>query len=153
MQPSLLLAFLVARAHCWLMFNLVATRTPKSFSVNLLPSWVSPNMYRCMGFFLPRCRTLFFSSLNFTGFMPAHLFSLSGSLKFTEGALYPIVQIDKEDAKQGWTQYLPLGYSAHHWPPTRLCTTYYHPLGPSIQAVFSPPHLCAHTAHTSTVCL
>lgn len=40
MQPRTALAFFVARAHCWLMFSLVSSRTPKSFTTKLLPaSW------------------------------------------------------------------------------------------------------------------
>jgi len=32
------LAFLAARAHCWLMVNLSSTRTPRSLSAELLSS-------------------------------------------------------------------------------------------------------------------
>lgn len=34
--------FFVARAHCWLMVNLVCNRTSRSFSAKLLPSWWLP---------------------------------------------------------------------------------------------------------------
>lgn len=48
-----------------------------------------------------------------------------------------------EDVKQAWTQYLPLGYSAHCWPPAGFCfcTTDHHLLGLAIQPVFDLP-LC-----------
>ena len=39
--------------------------TPCSFSANLLSNCVVPSMYWCLGLFLPRCRTLHFSLLNF----------------------------------------------------------------------------------------
>ncbi|KAK4807064.1 hypothetical protein QYF61_018405 [Mycteria americana] len=48
------LAFFATRAHCWLMFNLVSTRTPRFFAEKLLPSWASPSKYWCLGLFLPR---------------------------------------------------------------------------------------------------
>jgi len=36
---------LQARPHqCWLMFNLVSTRTARSFSDKLLPSWATPSI-------------------------------------------------------------------------------------------------------------
>jgi len=37
MQSRIPFAFFVARARCWLMFILVSTRIPRSFSVKLLP--------------------------------------------------------------------------------------------------------------------
>ena len=36
MHPRMPLAFLAARAHCWLMVNLSSTRTPRSLSAQLL---------------------------------------------------------------------------------------------------------------------
>lgn len=44
-QPTKPLAFLGGRAHGWLMFNLVATRMPSSFSAGLLSSRVAPGMH------------------------------------------------------------------------------------------------------------
>ena len=38
MHPRIPLAFLAARAHCWLMVNLSSTRTPRSLSTELLSS-------------------------------------------------------------------------------------------------------------------
>ena len=38
MHPRIPLAFLAARAHCWLMVNLSSTRTPRSLSAELLSS-------------------------------------------------------------------------------------------------------------------
>lgn len=63
MQPGILLAFLVARAHCWLMFILVSTRTPRSFFEELLSICVTHSMYWCLELFIPRCRTLHLCSL------------------------------------------------------------------------------------------
>ena len=58
MHPRIPLAFLAARAHCWLMVNLLSTRTPRSLSAELLYSRSTPSLYWCMGLFLPMCRTL-----------------------------------------------------------------------------------------------
>lgn len=38
MQPRIPLDFLVARAHCWLRFNLVSSGTPRSSSAGLRPA-------------------------------------------------------------------------------------------------------------------
>jgi len=38
MHPRIPLAFLAARAHCWLMVTLSSTRTPRSLSAELLPA-------------------------------------------------------------------------------------------------------------------
>lgn len=78
-QSRIPLSFLATKAHYWLMFNLVSTRTPWSFPTMLLSSWVAPSMSWCLGLFSPRCRTLYFL-LNFTIFLSAHLSSLSRSL-------------------------------------------------------------------------
>lgn len=40
----------------------------------------------------------------------------------SEGTLYPIIQFINEQVKQDWTQYYPLGFTASHWPPGRICT-------------------------------
>ncbi|KAK4809169.1 hypothetical protein QYF61_006427 [Mycteria americana] len=45
MQPRIPLAFCAARAHYWLMFNLVPTRILRSFFARLLSSWVAPSIY------------------------------------------------------------------------------------------------------------
>lgn len=63
----------LSRAHCWLMFNLMSTKTPISFSAKLLSSWFSPSMYWCLGLFFHRCRTLQFSLLNFMRFLSTSL--------------------------------------------------------------------------------
>jgi len=36
----------------WLMFNLVSTRTPRSFFHKLLSSWVAASTYLCLGLFM-----------------------------------------------------------------------------------------------------
>lgn len=41
-QPRIPLAFLSARAHSWLNFNLVYTRSSSSFSTELPSSWMTP---------------------------------------------------------------------------------------------------------------
>ncbi|KAK4810782.1 hypothetical protein QYF61_008754, partial [Mycteria americana] len=121
MQPRIPLA-LAARAHCWLMFNLVSTRTPRSFSARLLSSWVAPSIYWCLGLFLPKCRTWHFPWLNCMRFLSAHFSSLLRSLwvaarpsgisasppsfgvisKLAEGTLCPSIHIINEDVEQDW---------------------------------------------------
>lgn len=49
---SRLLAFFTARMRCWLMFNFMFTRTPRSSSTNLLSSPSVPSTYWCGGYFL-----------------------------------------------------------------------------------------------------
>jgi len=71
MQPRTPLAF-AARASCWLMFNLVSPWNLRSFSAKLFPSCVARSIYCCMGLFLPRWRTSYFSTLN----CPNHLLML-----------------------------------------------------------------------------
>jgi len=79
-QPRVLSTFFAAGAHCWLMVNLVSTRTSRGFSANLLSSWAAPSIYWCMGLSLPRCRTLHFPLLNCMRFLSAHFSSLLRSL-------------------------------------------------------------------------
>ena len=38
MPPRMLLAFFIARVECWLIFNLVPTRTPRSFLLGCFPA-------------------------------------------------------------------------------------------------------------------
>lgn len=79
-QPRMLLAFLAARADCWLMFSLLSTKIPRSFSTALLPSCLVPSLYYCQGLFLPICRASHLSLLNFPRFLLAHSSSLFRSL-------------------------------------------------------------------------
>ena len=79
MHPRIPLAFLAARAHCWLMVNLSSTRTPRSHSTELLSRRSTPSLYWCMGLFLPSCRTLHLPLLNLIRFLSAQLSSLSRS--------------------------------------------------------------------------
>ena len=60
-QSRIPLAFTVSRADCWLMSNLAPTRTPRSFSAQLLPDGqpqACTGVGLCISF--PRCRTLCF---------------------------------------------------------------------------------------------
>ena len=45
LHPKIPLAFLATRAHCWLMANLMSTRTCRSFSTELPSSRSSPYLY------------------------------------------------------------------------------------------------------------
>jgi len=52
------MGLLATKAHCWLTANLLSTRTPRSFSAELLSSRSSPNLYWCMRLLLLKCKTL-----------------------------------------------------------------------------------------------
>lgn len=73
MLPRTPFAFLLPRAHSWLMDNFLSTRTPRSFS-ELLSTRSVPSLY--MGLILSRCRTLHLPLLNFRQFS-VHLSNLS----------------------------------------------------------------------------
>lgn len=60
------LAAFALRTHCWLIFSLLSTTTPRAFSAELLPSQsilVSPILCHWKLLFLPRQRTCRFSLL------------------------------------------------------------------------------------------
>ena len=56
MHPRIPLAFLATRAHCWLLVNLLSTRTPRSLSTELFSNRSALSLYWCNGLFLPRWR-------------------------------------------------------------------------------------------------
>lgn len=76
MQPRRLLAFLAARAHFWLVVNMLVEKSSRSFSAELRSSQMAPRLYWSLGLFMPRCRTSYFHLLNFTRFFSSHFFSL-----------------------------------------------------------------------------
>lgn len=65
-------ALFAARPHCWLEFTFLITKTSKSFQ----HSWISGCVF-CKDFFLTRCKTACFYSLDFLEFKPADFSSLS----------------------------------------------------------------------------
>lgn len=78
-KPSVLQFVCFASCPVWLMFNLGSTRTPRSFSVQLLSNWVAPSMSWYLVFFLFRCSTSNFL-WNFMQFLSAHYSSQSKSV-------------------------------------------------------------------------
>jgi len=77
MQSRLPFATFAGRAHCWLMFNLLFTRTLRSISVDgSAASW-------CI----------------------SHSLQFYVISKLAKGTLCPIIQIINEDIEQDWTQY------------------------------------------------
>lgn len=72
MQPRMLLLFLAARAHRWLMLTLLSARTPRSFAAKL-PSPLGARLSRCTGLFLLRYRAAPFLLVRL---LPAHFSSL-----------------------------------------------------------------------------
>ncbi|XP_048785824.1 uncharacterized protein LOC125686152 isoform X3 [Lagopus muta] len=147
---------LATRAHCWLMADLSSTRTPRFLSAELPSSSSSPNLYRCMELFLPRCKTLHLLLLNLIPFFvpssqPVQVllngstaFSQSSQLriigKLAEGGHYPLIKVIDEDVEQDRTQHRPLRNTAGYRPPTGFCTTNNDPLCSASQPVLNPPH-------------
>lgn len=73
-----LLAFSDPRAHCLL--GLLPIRTPRNFSIDLLPSQSVPSLYHCQVLFVLKCITQPFSLLNFVRFSLAFPSCLARSL-------------------------------------------------------------------------
>lgn len=120
--------------HCWTMFNMLSTRTPKSFSVKLLPSWDAPINPGAWGYFSSAselcispcwiswgsCQTIFSSLLR----------SLwTAAWPYDVPATPPVLCHQQTCWNHSWslrplTQVLnragPLGYCCH-WLPTGLC--------------------------------
>lgn len=154
MQTRISLFFLAGRAHCWLTFNWVSIRTPRSFSAKLLSGWVA------WGYSSPSaglCTSASWTSWNASQLTSPACQSHSGQHSpLSESAtpqsfvlfcellrlysLYPIVQVIKKD----WVQYWSLGYSTHYSPPTEHCSTICYPLGLAVQPVFDTPHCLEH---------
>lgn len=65
------------------MFNLVSTKTFRSFSAKLLSTEEATIIYWCMGVLLPRCRTSQFPLLNLLTFLLTHFSSLLRSFWMT----------------------------------------------------------------------
>lgn len=76
MQPGIPLATFTARAHCWVISNLLSNRTTISFSAKLLSSHSFPSLYWFMGLFLPKCRICHFPLLNSMRLLLGHFSSL-----------------------------------------------------------------------------
>lgn len=76
-RPVMLWAFFTARPCCCLMYSLLSTRTPKSFSAELLPHHSDPYWYSCKGFFPSQVQHLVFILAEF------HYVPTGPSLQFT----------------------------------------------------------------------
>jgi len=82
-SARILWAFLVTRAHCWLMVTLLATRIPRSFSAELPFSSSSPNLHWCMWLFLSRSMTVHLPLLKFIHakfFVPGCAFTVTQNI-------------------------------------------------------------------------
>lgn len=77
-QSRILSGFFAASACCWLMVT-SHQDSHRSFSAKLLPSPIHPLLCYWRGLFLPRCRTLHLSLLNFIRFMLASSAHLNSS--------------------------------------------------------------------------
>lgn len=68
MQPKVLLAVFAARAYCCLVYSLVSTRTPRSFTAKLLSSPLGPSLRWWISLSLPRWKIWHFHLLNWYPF-------------------------------------------------------------------------------------
>ncbi|KAK4826285.1 hypothetical protein QYF61_007132 [Mycteria americana] len=113
------------RAHCWLMFSLVSSRTTKSFSAKLFSSWSTPSIYLVSGLVPPQVQDFALHPVELyevpvSPFLQPVQVPLDGSTtlwhishspqfcvicKRAEGTLCPIIQIINEDVKQDCTRY------------------------------------------------
>lgn len=72
MQPGVLLAILVGKAHHWFMYSMwpAAFQSSQGLSCRAALLWVHPQpVSGCSRLFIPRCRTWQLSPLNFTRFL------------------------------------------------------------------------------------
>lgn len=80
--PSYSLAnagFVAVRAHFWLVFSSLSTRTLKSFSIEMLSSQPAPSLCHCHRLLHPRCRTSSLCLLSVLRFPSAHFCSFPRS--------------------------------------------------------------------------
>lgn len=157
MQPRKLLVFFLARkSHCWFMFNLFPTTTPKSFSIKLLSSPSAPRQSWYVGLFLPRCRTFRVALLNFMRFLSCQPISqpievhLDGStpircISHCSWFCVIIIQAINEEVVWYWPQ-----RTSSDWPLAGRCLIDDNPLNPAVQPVFSPLY-CSLLVCNSTV--
>lgn len=143
-QLRKLLSF-CSKAHCWLMFTLLLTSFPRVFSVKLLFCQSAPRAYLYFSLFFPGCRSLHFSQFNFERFpssISSHcqscyewqknnlvyqsLFSVLYCLQPCWGYSFvprPLVKAIKQDVKQYWHKFWPVGHCCEsEWPPVLLIT-------------------------------
>ena len=123
MKPRMLLVTFAVRAHCWLVFKFLSTRTP---STKLL-STRSPAYTGSWSYSSPGAGVVSPSvelhEVPFSSFLQPVEVPLKGSTpiwctrpssqfriicKYAKGALYSIIQIINEEVKQYWPQYWPL---------------------------------------------
>lgn len=141
-------------------------QTPRSFSAKLLSSQVGSSIHLHMRLFFARCRISNFW-LNFMWFLASHFSRLLWSLWMAawpadKSATPPsfvstnLLRVEFASSPRSLMtmlnrtgpQHCPLVYTANYWPPTRLYAPDHHPLGPTVQPVFSPPQ---STFHISSV--
>lgn len=79
----MLLDFIGADAHCWLMPNLASIRIPKSLSAKLLSCWVALCMTLCLGLFPSEVRNFLLPLVKLHEVSVGHFFSLLRSLWVT----------------------------------------------------------------------
>lgn len=116
------------------MFNLVSTRSPRSFPAKLLSSWVSPacacvclprfhhfalpivKLQICISPFLQLVECPLDGSTTMCGVSatPPIFWDLCRLAKF---AHYTIIQVINEATEQDCTRYWPLGYTSRYWLP------------------------------------
>lgn len=126
MQTRICFISFAARAHFWLVSNLVSTGIARTFSANLLSSCTAPGVYCYLESFLLQFRIFSFPLVEPHEIPDSPLLQLLGSFwmaaqptdpdlshssqfnviyKLAEGTLCHIIQTINKDVKQEWSQY------------------------------------------------
>lgn len=79
-QPKMILVLSATRTHCWLIFNLISTRTPSSFSADLYSSHLAPQPALVHEVVPIHVKDLAFPLTNFMRFLLVQFSSLFRSL-------------------------------------------------------------------------
>jgi len=150
----MLLAF-AARVHCWILLNLVSTRTSRvlfcCFPVGQ-PGYNEIIPPRGQEFVFPSVELHESPLCPFLQHLEAPLndsttiWSIKHSSQFciicklAEGVLCPIFQLINEDDKQYRPQRPSLGYTTGDWPLAGFRASNHNHLSPAVQQVFSSSH-------------
>jgi len=143
-QPIVLLAFFATTAYCWLMFNILSTRTPRSFSEKLLFSLLP------VGPFLQPVTVPLHGSSTLQCINHSSRFWII--YKPAEGAVCPIVWVINENGEQFWVQYWPLGYTINVWPLGGLCAAKHNSFSLVLSNSSLSTSLSIYLIYASSVC-
>lgn len=128
MQPRVPFLVFAVKAQGWSMFNLVSFRMPRSFSVELLSSWVAPNYTDVWDSSSPSaglhnspcwipwhsCPPSFPPRWAFSSCQHDPLATQVFPLRFAEGTLFLIIQTINDNGKEYQTQIWCFLYTLNH---------------------------------------